>query len=153
MAGGPERCADPAGMGAAEAAWVAGCGRVRGGAGAWRGLRNGWRRPIVSTWRVPEPEDGDGNGGGFACDPRAARPAAELQGVGAGGGDADADEQPGSGGRGAAGGSGGVRRDGPGGAELGGVRRDRADAAGAGERRDAADPVGEAGGGDRKSVV
>src|SRR5580704_13627017 len=67
-----------------------------------------------------------------------------VQGVAAGGGAADVDEQPRPGGGGESSGFGGVWRDGEGGAELGVFSRDRSNAEGVGERRDAAGAVGEA---------
>ena len=111
---------------------------------------------VGSPAAVPRPPPPDGQfeprrsyGGrrSSACGAGAAGSGAELQGLGAGGGAPDADEQSGPGGGGAAGGAGGVRGSRPCGAELGGVRCDRAGAPRAGERRDAPRAVGEAGGG------
>ena len=77
--------------------------------------------------------------------PRPPRHRAVLQGLAAGGRAADADEQPRPRGRRAPRGSRGLRRHRPGRPQLGGVRRDRADAARPGERRDHAGAVRQAG--------
>ena len=74
----------------------------------------------------------------------AARRRADLPGLAAGGGAADADEQPRPRGGRATRRPRGLRRHRPGGPVVGGVRRDRAHAAHAGRRRDAARAVGQA---------
>ena len=77
--------------------------------------------------------------------PRPARPGAELPRLGPGSRAPDADEQPRPGGRREPRRARRLRRDRPGGAELGGVRRDRPRAARARRRRDAARPERQAG--------
>src|SRR5690606_30212666 len=118
------------------------------GAPVWQAVRCEplENRALIPHRHLPDPgrRRSNGNVPDVPSDPGAAWLGANLQRVDAGSGAPDADEQPGPRGRGAAGRAGRVRRGGKGRPELGGVRRHRAHAPRAGERRDAPRAVGEA---------